>query len=76
MFPVSERWREKIAADMRRNGCKHPPEDVFFQGEEAMTEALEGTIAPGALQELSEGYSVTCRMDDWTVRHFYGYCDD
>ena len=63
-----------IAADMQRNGC------------EIDNPALDGTIAISEYDArelidrrftefLRNGGEITTTIDDWTLRHIFGYCD-
>lgn len=70
--PVNARRTQIIMDDMRRNGCARPQEDAYIE----FMDELQIHMAERAFRDLQNRNTVICRMDDWIVRHLYGYCAD
>lgn len=76
LAPVSHQKLLLIQKDMLANGCETPTDDVFFQNLEDLLETLDGYIPSKKLDDLVHWGTITCSMDDWVVRHLFGYCSD
>ena len=74
LAPVSSRHIIAICKDQQKNGMTAGAEEsVYFQGWEDLESTLSSLVPARVMNELNEGYPVTCRMDDWTVRQLFGY---
>lgn len=76
LAPMSQQKLLRIQKDMLANGCEVPPDDVFFQNLEDLLETLDGYVPSKKLDDLVHGWTITCSMDDWVVRHLFGYCSE
>ena len=68
--PVSDRQLARIHRSMREGGC---PEHMLEEETALLSMEDAASMFGPRFREIEEGYSVTVRMDDWTVYQIYGW---
>ncbi len=68
-YPVSDKHEAAILKDMQANGYPDGAMDTVLLSHEE----LPGLIPAKAIRAIDEGYSVNCRVDNWTARQLFGW---
>ena len=69
--PVNESTVKSFHKDMIENGCN--PNDCKFDLLLHYEDIMD-FVSNAKFKDLDSGFTITCNLDSWLVRQYFGYC--